>query len=263
MKKLLLIVGIFISLFATAQIRDTSTFRFRINADIIPNNNGTITATKLNTLLNGVLNSFGPLFGGKVDSVWSSEDQLHVRKNGVSYTYTLTAGIPYITFHDSLNTKLNISDTASMLYAYRIKSMLQDGIISALVADSSYQAGQIATKLNISDTTALLSPYLKSINAATTYKAISDSNYANGYTTRARLKQYGDSLSATIPTEYWSRTGTNLSPINSGDQLTVSSGTSFTQVYPTGIQTGILSGKTTSLSSDNFQWYDGSVSKHS
>lgn len=55
---------------------------------------------------------------------------------------------------------------------------------------------QNALKLNISDTTAMLSNYLRSTTAAGTYKAIADTFFNGGYTTRARLKQYGDSLSA-------------------------------------------------------------------
>lgn len=69
---------------------------------------------------------------------------------------------------NGLAIKLNISDTASML----------------------------ANRLKISDTANMLSPYLRSVNAAGTYKAIADTFFNGGYTTRARLKQYGDSLSA-------------------------------------------------------------------
>ncbi len=121
MKKILFIVGLIIAFAASSQtqIRDTSTLRFRTNADIIPNNNGSITATKLNAILNGVLNSFGPMFAGKVDSVWSSADQLFVRKNGTTYTYTLTAGIPYSTFLDSLSriqTRLNSKPDTTLLH---------------------------------------------------------------------------------------------------------------------------------------------------
>ena len=76
---------------AQSTIVDSPTLRLRINLDIVPNNNGSITATKLNNLLNGALNVEGNLLKTKVDSVWVVGRNIYVRKGSNTYNYLLTA----------------------------------------------------------------------------------------------------------------------------------------------------------------------------
>lgn len=76
---------------AQSNIVDSPTLRLRINLDIVPNNNGSITATKLNNLLNGALNVEGNLLKTKVDSVWVVGRNIYVRKGSNTYNYLLTA----------------------------------------------------------------------------------------------------------------------------------------------------------------------------
>jgi hypothetical protein len=100
MKKLLIVVLVVLGLRSNAQtvIVDSPSLRFRINADIIPNNNGSITATKLNTILNGQLNVTGSLLKKKVDSVWINGSTLYVKINGNTYTYSIaSSGLDTIT----------------------------------------------------------------------------------------------------------------------------------------------------------------------
>jgi len=56
MKKLYLILSIFICFGAKSQISDTNILRGYINANIIPNGTRQITATQLNIILKGVMN---------------------------------------------------------------------------------------------------------------------------------------------------------------------------------------------------------------
>lgn len=92
MKKIFIALLFLIPVLALSQIKDTAALRLRINADIVPNNNASITATKLNNILNGNINGFANLFKSKVDSVWSSGSTLYVKINGNTYTYSIVSG---------------------------------------------------------------------------------------------------------------------------------------------------------------------------
>lgn len=57
-------------------------------------------------------------------------------------------------------------------------------------------AAMLTPFVQYSDTANMLSPYARSVNVAGTYKAIADTFFTTGYTTRARTKQVIDSLGA-------------------------------------------------------------------
>jgi hypothetical protein len=92
--KRVLVVFVALCWFALAgngQIYDSATLRLRTNLDIVPNNNGSITATKLNNLLNGNINVWGSLLKTKLDSVWVTGNYLYSLKNGISRSYYIGA----------------------------------------------------------------------------------------------------------------------------------------------------------------------------
>ena len=133
MKKLFFIVCLLCSFVLSAQIRDTTTLRVRVNSDIVPNNNGTITATKINNIFNGFLNAFGPLFAGKVDSVWSNGSHLYFKRNGVTYNYNISQALDTLAGDLRYAQLVNLSN----LSGYH-KSSYYDSVFLGLYAQSGY-----------------------------------------------------------------------------------------------------------------------------
>lgn len=102
MKRLLILLFITGPLLGLSQINDTVTLRTRINYDIIPNNNGSITATKLNNILNGNLNILPALLNKKVDSIWANGLTLYIKKGANTYTYAISNDPAAVKYADSL-----------------------------------------------------------------------------------------------------------------------------------------------------------------
>ena len=118
MRKILVLISLLSSMYSVAQITDTAGARLYINTQILPNNANSITGAKMNTALNGILNSLRPLLNTKVDSVWSSGSQLFVRKNGNTQVFNINAGVSLQQFVDSIASLTNrIIDSSAQLRA--------------------------------------------------------------------------------------------------------------------------------------------------
>ena len=87
-------------------ITDTNSLRLRINQWIIPNGNKQITATQLNTLLNGIANLMKAY---AMDSVYASNDTLYFQRRNFS---TLNVKVPLIKTLSGL-TDVNIASPSS------------------------------------------------------------------------------------------------------------------------------------------------------
>lgn len=240
MRKLILFVLLLSSMYSVAQITDTAGARLYINTQILPNNANSITGAKMNTALNGILNSLRPLLNTKVDSVWSSGSQLFVRKNGNTQVFNINAGVSLSQFTDSV---ASLRSEITAIGAPPVTSVFgRTGAITAQAGDysafyptiqrlidsaaavwsrvqSTYQVAQA----NYSTTYSLSNDIRDSLSARYT-KAQSDARFlqsftesdpvwtaaaANYYTKTQADARYLQSFTETDPTVYaWAKAAT-------------------------------------------------------